>query len=346
MEIGWYHEFHRQVAGQSDTDAFAMGLDQVIASEEWGLDAIWLAEIHQQSARSVISSPMTVLSAIAARTTRLKLGTGVQVLPLTHPLRLAEETATVDQISRGRLLMGVGRSGNPRAYAAYGVPYSESRERFFETLDVLKLAWTQPTFSFHGKYHNFDEARAVPRPYQTPYPPIRIAGASEDTFPVLGALGYPLFVAVRSGSLAGLAPDLRAYREAYVAAGHKGKGEVHLRLTMHIGETDAEAQNQARESIMAGYQKLITQLEGSPNARRRAELADVRSQTYEAVMRDKVVIGSPDTVAARLSDLQDQLGIDGILAELNFGALLPPEHMMRSCELLLREVRPRLRAPG
>jgi alkanesulfonate monooxygenase SsuD/methylene tetrahydromethanopterin reductase-like flavin-dependent oxidoreductase (luciferase family) len=343
MEIGWYHEFHRQVDKQSDADAFAMGLDQVCAAEDWGLDAIWLAEIHQQAARSVISAPMTVLSAIAARTSKLKLGTGVQVLPLTHPLRLAEETATVDQISRGRLLMGVGRSGNPRAYAAYGVPYSESRERFFETLDVLKLAWSQPSFSFHGKFHNFDEARAVPRPFQTPHPPIRIAGASEDTFPVLGALGYPLFVAVRSGSLGGLAPDLKAYREAYVAAGHKGNGEVHLRLTLHVAETDAEAQSQAHDSIMAGYQKLITQLEGSPNARRRAELADVRTLTYDAVMRDKVVIGSPDTVAARLSDLQDQLGIDGILAELNFGAILPAEHMMRSLQLLLQEVRPRLR---
>jgi alkanesulfonate monooxygenase SsuD/methylene tetrahydromethanopterin reductase-like flavin-dependent oxidoreductase (luciferase family) len=276
----------------------------------------------------------------------VKLGTGVQVLPLTHPLRLAEETATVDQISRGRLLMGVGRSGNPRAYAAYGVPYSESRERFFETLDVLKLAWSQPSFSFHGKYHDFNEARAVPRPFQTPHPPIRIAGASEDTFPVLGALGYPLFVAVRSGSLAGLAPDLETYREAYTAAGHPGKGEVHLRLTMHVAETDAEAQAQAHDSIMTGYKKLITQLEGSPNARRRAQLADVQSLTYDAAMREKVVIGSPDTVAARLSDLQDQLGIDGILAELNFGALLPPDHMMRSCELLLREVRPRLRAPS
>jgi alkanesulfonate monooxygenase SsuD/methylene tetrahydromethanopterin reductase-like flavin-dependent oxidoreductase (luciferase family) len=343
MEIGWYHEFHRQVDNQSDTDAFAMGLDQVSAAEEWGLDAVWLAEIHQQSARSVMSAPMTVLSAIAGRTTRIKLGTGVQVLPLTHPLRLAEETATVDQISRGRLLMGVGRSGNPRAYAAYGVPYSESRERFFETLEVLKLAWSQPSFSFHGKYHNFDDARAVPRPFQTPHPPIRIAGASEDTFPVLGALGYPLFVAVRSGSLAGLAPDLRMYREAYVEAGHKGRGEVHLRLTLHVAETDAEAQDQAHESIMGGYKKLITQLEGSPNARRRAELADVRTLTYDAVMRDKVVIGSPETVAARLSDLQDQLGIDGILAELNFGAMLPPEHMMRSLQLLLQEVRPRLR---
>jgi alkanesulfonate monooxygenase SsuD/methylene tetrahydromethanopterin reductase-like flavin-dependent oxidoreductase (luciferase family) len=342
MEIGWYHEFHRQIPRQSDTDAFAMGLEQVQRAEEWGLDAIWLAEIHQQSARSVMSAPMTVLSAIAGRTTRVKLGTGVQVLPLTHPLRLAEETATVDQISRGRLLMGVGRSGNPRAYAAYGVPYSESRERFFETLDVLKLAWAQSSFSFHGKYHHFDEARAVPRPFQTPHPPIRIAGASEDTFPVLGALGYPLFVAVRSGTLAGLAPDLHAYRQAYTAAGHSGKGEVHLRLSLHVAETDAEAQSQAHDSIMAGYQKLITQLEGSPNARRRAELADVRSLTYDAVMRDKVVIGSPETVAARLSELKSVLGIDGILAELNFGALLPPEQMMRSLELLLREVRPRI----
>jgi len=344
MEIGWYHEFHRQVDKQSDTDAFAMGLDQVCQAEEWGLDAVWLAEIHQQAARSVMSAPMTVLSAIAGRTSKVKLGTGVQVLPLTHPLRLAEETGTVDQISRGRLLMGVGRSGNPRAYAAYGVPYSESRERFFETLDVLKLAWTQPSFSFHGKYHNFDEARAVPRPFQTPHPPIRIAGASEDTFPTLGKLGYPLFVAVRSGSLGGLAPDLDIYREAYTAAGHPGKGEVHLRLTLHVADTDAEAQAQAHDSVMAGYKKLVTQLEGSPNARRRAQLADVQTLTYDAAMREKVVIGSPDTVAARLSELQDQLGIDGILAELNFGALMPADHMMRSLELLLQEVRPRIRA--
>ncbi len=74
------------------------------------------------------------------------------------------------------------------------------------------------------------------------------------------------------------------------------------------------------------------------------ELADVKSLTYDAVMRDKVVIGSPETVAARLSDLQDQLGIDGILAELNFGAMISADRMMRSLQLLLREVRPRLRA--
>jgi len=346
MEFGWYVEFHRQVEQQSDADAFAQGLDQVSAAEAWGLDAIWLAEIHQQAARSVMSAPLTVAAAIAARTSRIKIGTAVQVLPLTHPLRLAEETATVDQISRGRLLMGVGRSGNPRAYAAYGVPYSESRERFYETLEVLKLAWEKPSFSFHGKFHHFDEARAVPRPFQRPYPPIRIAGASEDSFPVLGRLGYPLFVAVRSGSLAGLAPDLKAYREAYQAAGHPGKGEVYLRLSLHLADTDAQARVEAEPSIMVGYQKLITQLEGSPNARRRAELEDVRGITYDDILRDKVVVGGPEYVADRLRQLQEELGINGILAELNFGAGIPPEMMMRSLRLLCQEVKPRFVQPN
>ena len=216
MEVGVYHEFHCR-PDQTQAAAFEEALDQIEAADRWGLDAIWLAEIHQQARRSVMSAPMTVASAIAARTKRIKIGTGVQVLPLCHPLRLAEETATVDQISHGRLLFGVGRSGNPRSYNAYGVPYSESRERFLETLDIVKKAWTQERFSYEGKYWHFDNASAVPQPFQKPFPPIRVAAASEETFPSLGEAGYPIFVAVRSGSLSGLAPDLAAYRQAYKA---------------------------------------------------------------------------------------------------------------------------------
>ncbi|HXC28505.1 MAG TPA: LLM class flavin-dependent oxidoreductase, partial [Stellaceae bacterium] len=323
MEFGWYHEFHRQVPGQSDADAFAQGFEQVEASDEWGLDVFWLAEIHQQARRSVLSAPMNVAGQIAARTKRIKVGTAVHVLPLTHPLRLAEETATVDVVSRGRFILGAGRSGNPRGYAAYGVPYSESRERFFETLDILKTAWTEDPFSYDGKYHSFNEARVVPRPYQKPHPPIRIAGASEDTFPTLGTLGYPLFVSVRSGSLSGLAPDLQAYRQAYVEAGHPGHGEVYLRLSMHVGDNDKQALAEGEPSIMAGYKSLITRLEGSPNARRRAELEEVRTITYEQVLRDKVIVGGPERVADRLKELEEELGIDGILFELNFGAAIP-----------------------
>src|SRR3954466_3976339 len=140
FEFGMFHEFQR-TAGMTEEDAFSISFEQVDAAERWGLDAMWLAEIHVAPERSVCSAPLPRASAIAARTKRMRIGTGVQVLPLCHPLRLAEEAAMVDQISHGRLLFGVGRSGNPRSYMAYGVPYSESRERFLETLEIVKQAW-------------------------------------------------------------------------------------------------------------------------------------------------------------------------------------------------------------
>src|SRR5213080_5012160 len=313
MEFGWYHEFHRQVEGQSDADAFEQGFEQVEAADRWGLDVFWLAEIHQQARRSVLSAPMNVAGQIAARTKRIKIGTAVHVLPLNHPLRLAEETATIDQ---------------------------ESRERFYETLEIVKKAWTEETFSYDGKYHSFDNARVVPRPYQRPHPPIRIAGASEDTFPTLGRLGYPLFVSVRSGSLMGLKPDLKAYRDAYDEAGHPGHGEVYLRLSMHVGDDDKQAFEEGEPSIMAGYKSLITRLEGSPNARRRAEAEEVKTITYEQVLRDKHVVGGPERVVDRLKELEAELGIDGILFELNFGAAIPAEIMMRSLQLICEKVMP------
>src|SRR5438094_8978314 len=147
MEFGMFHQFP-VVPGQSESDAFEQAFDQVDAAERYGLDAMWLAELHVDPARSVLASPMTIASAIAARTRRIKIGIAVQVLPLCHPLRIAEEAATVDQISDGRLIFGVGRSGSPRTYEAYGVSYGESRERFGEVLEIVRRAWTETSFSF------------------------------------------------------------------------------------------------------------------------------------------------------------------------------------------------------
>ena len=126
FEFGMFHEFQR-TAGITDEQAYATSFEEIDAAERWGLDAMWLAEIHVAPERSVCAVPLTIASAIAARTSRIKIGTGVQVLPLCHPLRIGEEAATVDQISHGRLIFGVGRSGFPRTYEAYGVPYGESR---------------------------------------------------------------------------------------------------------------------------------------------------------------------------------------------------------------------------
>src|SRR5205807_4154337 len=161
FEFGMFHEFQR-TAGVTDEEAFATSFDEIDAAERWGLDAMWLAEIHVNPERSVCSAPLTLASAIAARTKRMKIGTGVQVLPLCHPLRLAEEAATVDQISEGRLIFGVGRSGVVGTYDAYQVPYDESRERFAETLEIIEEAWSRPRFSFKGKFHSFDNVACVP----------------------------------------------------------------------------------------------------------------------------------------------------------------------------------------
>src|SRR5438067_9089995 len=152
FEFGVFHEFPRY-AGVTDAEAFMQSFAQVEAAERWGLDMIWIAELHFLPERSVASAPLLIASAIASQTRRMKIGIAVQVLPLCHPLRLAEEAATVDQISHGRLIFGVGCSGVVSTYDAYQVPYEESRDRFTEILDIVKRAWTEPRFSYAGNFH-------------------------------------------------------------------------------------------------------------------------------------------------------------------------------------------------
>src|SRR6266702_1234120 len=141
--------------GRTQEEAFAEALSISEIAEESGLDGVWLAERHFAAPRrptdpggagipSIASVPLVLAAAIAARTHRVRIGTGVSVLPLCHPIRMAEEAATVDQISKGRLDFGVGRSGFPRADEGYAMPYGESRERFHECLPVERSAGLWP----------------------------------------------------------------------------------------------------------------------------------------------------------------------------------------------------------
>src|ERR1700686_2834608 len=347
MEIGVYHEFHCR-PDQTAAAAFEEALGQIEAADRWGLDAIWLAEIHQQARRSVLTAPLTVAAAIAARTKRIKIGTGVQVLPLCHPLRLAEEVATVDQISHGRLIFGIGRSGFPRTYEAYGVPYGESRERFAETLEILKRAWTEPSFSYKGKYYSFDNVKLTPKPYQKPWPEIRVAANSADTFPAIARLGHGVFGAVRLGTLEELEPNITAYRKAWKEAGHPGEGKVFLRAPVYIADTDQAARDEPEESIMYFYRYLGERLEDSATRAGVRAVEDRagrgrRRQTlsYEDALREKIIVGSPERVTDRLLELRDRLGLDGILCEMNCGTKIPHARVMKSLQLLCEKVMPR-----
>jgi alkanesulfonate monooxygenase SsuD/methylene tetrahydromethanopterin reductase-like flavin-dependent oxidoreductase (luciferase family) len=346
MEFGMFHEFQWS-PGESEAAAFAHSFAEVDAAERWGLDAMWLAELHFVPDRSVLSAPLIIGSAIAARTRRMKIGTAVQVLPLCHPLRLAEEAATLDQISEGRLIFGVGRSGFPRTYEAYGVAYAESRERFAETLQIVTQAWTEPKFSHHGEYYHYDNVTLVPKPWQKPRPPIRIAATSPDTYATIGKLGHAIFVAVRLGSFSELAPLVREYRAAYQAAGHPGRGEAYLRVPVYIAETEQQAHDEPEASIMRLLRTIGAQVQqsagkaGTRDIERRAERGE-RMQTisYDEVLRDKVIVGTPEMVVDRLKQLQEEIGLDGILAELNPGSLIPRERVLNALRLLCEEVMP------
>jgi len=347
MEFGMFHEFP-YLPGRSETEAFDEAMEQVEAAERWGLDAMWLAEIHFAPERTYLSAPLAIASAIAAHTSRMKIGIAVQVLPLCHPLRLAEEAATVDQISKGRLIFGVGRSGVVSTYDAYGVPYAESRERFTEILEILLRAWTEPRFSYAGRFYNFDNVACVPKPYLGKLPPIRIAASTPDTFPAIGTMGYPVFASTRHPTWTELKPHIRAYQDAYKAAGHPGEGQVFVSAPIYIAETEERARAEAEESVSYFYKlqfELIAESarrSGRQNFIERAE--KLRNLTYADALNGNVLVGSPDTVAAKLKELRDEIGFQGILAELNCGGLIPHDRVMNAIRLLCQDVMPRFTA--
>ena len=347
MEFGMFHQFPA-LPGRPQKEAFAEAFAQIDAAERWGLDVMWLAELHFDPQRSVLSAPLSIASAVAARTSRIRIGIAVQVLPLCHPLRLAEEGATVDQISGGRLIFGVGRSGLPRTYEDYGVSYAESRDRFAEVLDIVEQAWSQPAVSYEGKYYSFKNITVAPKPLQKPLPPIRIAAASPDTYPAVGERGLPIFINARYGSFSEFVPEIRRYREAYAAAGHPGRGQVFLRVPTYVADTEAQARAEAEESLMHFYREQAGRLRdsltraGTRAIEGRAErLKRIENLTYEEALTGQVLIGTPDIVTERLRMLQVKIGIDGILAELNCGGLIPHERVMTALRLLCEEVMPR-----
>jgi alkanesulfonate monooxygenase SsuD/methylene tetrahydromethanopterin reductase-like flavin-dependent oxidoreductase (luciferase family) len=328
MEFGIFHEF-LSIHAESQAAAFRQSFAQIAAAEEWGLDVLWLAEIHMNPRRSLLSAPLTVASAIAARTSRIRIGTAVQILPLGHPLRLAEETATIDQISGGRLIFGVGRSAFPRAYEAYGISYEESPRRFAESLEIIKKAWTEPVCSHRGHYYSFDNFTLVPRPVQQPHPPIRIAASQPETYGAIGRLGYPLFSAVRASPLSELAAHARAYRQGWRDGGHPGKGELYLQVPVYVGASKEEAFATA-EAGMIQFSQYRADLKRGP-------------MTYEEIRREKGIVGSPDMVAERIAELRETCGLSGISAEINPGSLLSHEQVMESLRLYCQEVMPRFK---
>jgi len=338
VEIGLFTEFEWR-PGAGEARAFDDSLAQTTAAEEFGYDAVWLAELHFQKERSVLSSPLVVGAAVAARTKRVKIGLAVQILPLSHPLRLAEDVATLDHVSKGRLDFGVGRSGLPGQYAGFNIPLEESQERFNETLEIILKAWREDRFTHEGKYFQFHDVCAVPKPLQKPHPPIRVAAVTEETYGAVGRMGLPVFLAVRTSSISELKRFVGGYHAGWREAGHPGRGEVGVIVPVYVADTDRKAREDTEASAMHFYRSVGDALLAGP---RRAVGERLRSISFDEVVRDYAVYGTPESVTERLLDLREAIGATKLCVWMNVGSRIPPAKVLASMRQFAEHVAPRL----
>ncbi len=348
MQFGIFLEEKRRGVGDAATYQETLAL--VEAAEMWGLDAVWLGEIHFNGARSVQSAPMLLASFIAARSRRLRMGTAVQVLPLASPLRVAEEVATIDHLSGGRFDFGIGRSGSARAYDIFGIPYGESQARFLEVLEIIREAWKGQAFSYAGKFYRFQNVTVSPKPVQVPHPPLRMAANSEETFPHVGRLGLPIFLGLRDLDIPALRGHLRAYRQAWRDAGHPGDPDAYLRIPVYAAGSEREALEEPRENITYFFQRHLELIRSGMGradtgsaGRRQAIAEQVGGLTYDEILKTRVAFGTAGHLVERLAEIRDDLGLSGIVAELNPGGLLSMEQMRRTLRILTQEVMPAFR---
>ena len=342
MDLGIFTEFSMG-DGLTQAEAFEESFSQVEVAEKLGIDSIWLAELHFSPERSVLASPLIIASAIAARTSRIRVGLAVQVLPLSSPLRIAEEAATVDHISKGRFDFGIGRSGLTKFYKGYNVPYSESRGRFLEALDIIMKAWCEEQFSYEGEYYSFHDVNLVPKPYQKPYPPTRVAVASADTYSLMGSQGYPIFISATTETPQ-LLERLEMYRQARREAGYSGPDDIALRIPTYVAETAQKARSEPEASTMHAIQYAAGELIGSAASQETVErIKHMASVPYDDILRQRVLYGTPDYVVERLQEYEEKLGISGVVLEMNYGGRIPYDRVVNSIRLLAEEVAPKLK---
>ena len=346
MELGLFLEFPVR-EGASENEAFKESFALVDQAEALGVPSVWLAEYHFNPGR-VLSSPVTISAAIAARTRRIRLGTAVLLLPLANPVRVAEEIATLDQISDGRVEFGIGRGTFPNVHEGFGVPFAESRGRFEECIEIILKAWTADSFSFHGEHFHINELSVNPKPFQTPYPPIKVGVTSAESFPVIGRMGYDILInPSRVFTLAELKPSIAEYRKARRDAGHDGPGKVGLRIPVYLSDDPQKAYDEPQESALFSMGRLSDRV--ASYAGHSGTLGDwgaqaerVRSMSYDDWLRDKVAYGTPAAVVDKLNGLIDELGLDQVMFEVNFGNLIPLANQSNSLRLMMEQVAPHL----
>lgn len=299
---------------------YRRALERIAIMDRSGYDAVWLTE-HHFTDYSVCPSIPVIGTFAAARTSRLRIGTGVCLAGFYHPLRLAEEIALLDVLSGGRVNWGAGRGFDPNEFAAFGVPVEESHARFRETVEIVLAAWTHDRLTYTGEFFSFDGVEVLPKPLQRPHPPVWLAASSPGAVERAAAAGHAILMDPHA-THAELGNKLALYRKTLARHGHTPDGrQIPMARFFAVAATDAEAADVARSGarwLLDTYVPPHMQADADP------------VQRYV----DEVVIhGTPERVRDRLAQLEDELPLDYLI-----GAPLSHESFVRFTDDVLPHV--------
>jgi alkanesulfonate monooxygenase SsuD/methylene tetrahydromethanopterin reductase-like flavin-dependent oxidoreductase (luciferase family) len=288
---------------------FARALDRVEIMDKTGFDAVWMAE-HHFSSFSVCPSVHMMGTLAAARTKRLRIGTGVSLAPFYHPLRLAEEVALLDVLSGGRVNWGAGRGFARVEFENFGVPAEESTSRFREAVEIVLRAWTEERLTFAGEHFRFDGVEVLPKPMQLPHPPVWMAATSESSIDWAASRGFSILMDPHAAHR-DIGNKRRYYAERLEAAGFSIEGrELPMARLLAIGETAEKAEEVARR----GAEWMVRSYFGAQH--RPVGVPDPTAPGADPVQRylDGVIIhGTADSVFDDLLRLREEIGLEYLL---------------------------------
>jgi alkanesulfonate monooxygenase SsuD/methylene tetrahydromethanopterin reductase-like flavin-dependent oxidoreductase (luciferase family) len=299
MKFGLHYQSFS--ASQSPVEWYRDTLEQAVYAEALGFESVWPVEQHFISDLSILSAPLLFLAAVAERTKTLRLGIAIILLPLSHPIRIAEEIATLDVLSNGRVEFGIGRGAIPAHFSGFGVSQGESRDRFLEGLEIVLAAWKNPSLSYHGRFFQVDNLMVVPKPVQQPHPPLRVACNSAETFELIGRLGYRIFAASQVNPYHRIKEFLAVYNEARAAADHPSYGgdDFTLLTPLYVGENEAQIRQDMAPSVRHLLRTASSLLESAAASEKLAghirEVAErSRRLTYERMSETMAIFDTPE----------------------------------------------------
>lgn len=312
-------------------------LKLIEAYERAGFHAYHLAE-HHATPLGMSPSPSVFLAAVAQRTRTLRFGPLVYTLSLYHPLRLVEEICMLDQMSGGRLELGIGRGISPYEIGYFGVEAGQAQPLYAEALEVILQALTQPTLTYAGKFFRFSDVPIELRPLQRPHPPLWYGVAKAESTEWTARHRVNI---VCGGPAERLRELTDRYRAHWRAAGHEGELPLlGMRSFVVIAETDREALAVARRAYRAWYASFIKLWDEHGTRPLHADFGP----DFDAVLRSgQAAVGAPETVRRTLAAQASAGGVNYCVSRFAFGDLTLAESL-RSLELYTQHVMPSLAA--